>query len=355
MSLRHLPCFAHTLNLVMQDAMSKVREMQVVKNKVKQIVTYFHHSVKASDKLRELQQQHGVPVKKLIQDVETRWNSTFYMLERFTQQSDLITTTLCLLGRNDLCLTGDEISLVTKAVAVLEYFDEATREFSSEKFTSLSKVIPIVRGLQDSLQDTDDMEDQMTSQNFLLSEELSRQLSQRFSKLEGTYMIGAATILDPRFKKIPFSDSSNIKAIEERLLSVLRSKYSNNGPDTSLPQPEVSQEPRVGKKTLWKIFDTKAGKTAQVTSNPTTEVHIELWRYFEEPRISRCEDPLSWWEKKSAIFPNLSEIARKILSVPASSVPSQRLFSKAGELISQRRSTLKDENVNMILLLNKNM
>lgn len=224
MSLRHLPCFAHTLNLVVQDSLKNVEEMQAVKDKVKQIVGFFHHSVKASDKLSQLQQQHDVPVKKLIQEVETRWNSTYYMLERFIQESDLVTTTLCLLGRNDLCLNSDELGLIKKAVSILEYFDEATKELSSENFTSLSKVIPIIRGLQDSLQCTD--MDVHTLKDFSLCEELRKQMNRRFSAVEGVFIMGAATILDPRFKKLPFSNASNSKAVEERLLSILRSMYS---------------------------------------------------------------------------------------------------------------------------------
>ncbi len=45
MNLRHLPCFVHTLNLVVQDSVKNVREMQITKDKVKQIVVFFHHSV----------------------------------------------------------------------------------------------------------------------------------------------------------------------------------------------------------------------------------------------------------------------------------------------------------------------
>lgn len=45
-----------------------------MQEKVGKIVTYFHHSVKASDKLNGLQEHHSLPIKKLIQDVETRKN-----------------------------------------------------------------------------------------------------------------------------------------------------------------------------------------------------------------------------------------------------------------------------------------
>jgi len=37
------------------------------------------------------------------------------------------------------------------------------------------------------------------------------------------------------------------------------------------------------------------------------------------------------------------------------SVPSERLFSKAGEVVAARRSNIKPKNVDRILILNKNL
>ena len=48
---RHLPCFAHTLNLVVKDALKADEEIMRIQHKTKEIVTFFHHCVKASDKL----------------------------------------------------------------------------------------------------------------------------------------------------------------------------------------------------------------------------------------------------------------------------------------------------------------
>ena len=77
-AVKHLPCFAHTLNLVVQQAVQAIVDL---KTKVKNIVTYFHQSTVAAAKLEELQEQmrpNQAPLK-LKNDVVTRWNSTQHM------------------------------------------------------------------------------------------------------------------------------------------------------------------------------------------------------------------------------------------------------------------------------------
>ena len=50
----------------------------------------------------------------------------------------------------------------------------------------------------------------------------------------------------------------------------------------------------------------------------------------------------------------LSEVARSVLAVPATSVPSEKIFSKAGQIVSKRRASLKSNHVDMMIFLNKN-
>lgn len=70
--------------------------------------------------------------------------------------------------------------------------------------------------------------------------------------------------------------------------------------------------------------------------------------------LPRDSDPLEWWREysTSSLSSRISLIAKDVLATPATSVPSERVFSKAGELISARRSCLKSDNVDMILFLN---
>lgn len=319
-----------------------------MQEKIKRIVSFFHHSVKASDKLCEIQDQNNMQKKKLIMDVETRWNSTFFMMNRFLEQRENITTTLCLLGKTVMCLDGDELEVVRNAVGLLEPYEEATREMSAEKFTSLSKVIPVARALQEC-------NSNMPASP--LGTELKRQLQRRFPAVEQMFSLAAATLLDNRFKKMPFADVGNIKSIEDRLCSLMRSKYSTESvpPAAGLPSENDSKEMQVGKGSLWRTFDEKVHQDMKTKQSTASGPHIELRRYLEEALIPRGADPLQWWEKHSSLFPKLQRLAKKYLSIPATSVPAERLFSKAGELVSHRRSALSDENINMILFLYKNL
>ena len=89
---KHLPCFAHTLNLVVQDSLKADKDLSEIQKKCRNIVSYFHRSSKATDKLMAVQADLKVQNHKPVQDVDTRWNSVFYMFERLIEQH----ATLCL-------------------------------------------------------------------------------------------------------------------------------------------------------------------------------------------------------------------------------------------------------------------
>ena len=82
---------------------------------------------------------------------------------------------------------------------------------------------------------------------------------------------------------------------------------------------------------------------------------MEMRHYLQEKNIPHHDDPLAWWKERAAQYPHLQQLAKKYLCIPATSVAAERLFSKAGELISKRRACLKPKNVNMLLFLNKNL
>ena len=74
------PCFLHMLQLAIQDGIMSQRSVSDMIARSKRVVTYFNHSALACDRLTKIQEDLNLPKKKLIQNVPTRWNSTFYLL-----------------------------------------------------------------------------------------------------------------------------------------------------------------------------------------------------------------------------------------------------------------------------------
>ena len=65
---------------------------------------------------------------------------------------------------------------------------------------------------------------------------------------------------------------------------------------------------------------------------------------------------LEFWKSQSTILPKLSALARKVLGPPSSRTPSERLFSKAGNVFTAKRTNLSSEKLDDLLFLmwNKN-
>ncbi|KAG8231182.1 hypothetical protein J437_LFUL007942 [Ladona fulva] len=95
--------------------LSKVSDVQAIIGKVKTIVTFFKHSVVASDKLRQLQIDHGIAandVLKLKKDVHTRWNSTYFIIDRLIALSHYVVSVLLQNPYSPPMLSGYELDVL---------------------------------------------------------------------------------------------------------------------------------------------------------------------------------------------------------------------------------------------------
>ena len=80
----------------------------------------------------------------------------------------------------------------------------------------------------------------------------------------------------------------------------------------------------------------------------------EIRKYEAEEPLSLDEEPLKWWKTRESHLKYLSQLVRKTFCITASSVPSERPFSAAGNFISEKRSSLSPENVDILLFLHEN-
>lgn len=88
---------------------------------------------------------------KLINDVKTRWNSTYFMFERFISVREPLTCELTVLG-NELELPSTaEFVVLDEVTRILKPFQQVTEELSAEKNVSASNVIVMIKDLMRAL------------------------------------------------------------------------------------------------------------------------------------------------------------------------------------------------------------
>lgn len=102
---------------------------------------------------------------------------------------------------------------------------------------------------------------------------------------------------------------------------------------------------------LWEHFDQKITESATVQI-PQSSATVIVKQYLDLPYLARKEDPLQFWEQRKKVFSNLHKIALKYLCIPATSVLSERVFSKAGLVCNQRRNRLESKKLDQIIFLN---
>jgi len=184
------------------------------------------------------------------------------------------------------------------------------------------------------------------------------EMQKRFSKVEQIEKLADATCLDPRFKKHAFINS---KAADDAVKKVT-SAAAHNHPSHS--EEEEGQDPAAAASTgamFWEDFDERVANTRASTSSDrttpstSTAAMMEMRAYLAEPLLPRTSDPLAWWEMCSPVFKTLCEVMRTRLCIVATSVPSERIFSKTGQIITDRRNRLSPSKVRELVFLNANL
>lgn len=160
MGLSHLPCTAHKLNLIVQKALelsdneeigpddnTDESDLKKIFKKCRNIVGFFKRSEVGNRMLVEKQKQLGnETVLKLKQDVRTRWNSTFLMLERLIKLKEPLTIVMMTLKGAPTNLSSEEWNIIEDMIPLLRPFDKLTVELSAEHYPMISMVIPLIRG-----------------------------------------------------------------------------------------------------------------------------------------------------------------------------------------------------------------
>jgi hypothetical protein len=155
-----------------------------------------------------------------------------------------------------------------------------------------------------------------------------------------------STILDPRIKSMGNKIEEEeilCKNYEEFKENYLPTPIESRAPSPTPSETSVTNLIPIYRPRLFSIFDQNQLKASN-----------EVEEYLKEDKISHNQCPFNWWLNKKDKYPILAKMARIHLAIPATSTPSERLFSDAGNLLSAKRTKINSELFKSIMFLKRN-
>lgn len=302
------------------------------------------------------QKQCGVDVpKKLIQDVNTRWNSTFYMLERFVEsEHNSVRSTVAILDSTLPILTSEEWTILKEQINKLSLFQDATKAVSGESYISESLVIVLAGGLHKACERM--LQFQWSSEmSRNVVRELQSGVRSRMGNVKYSTRLAISTILDPPFKMLPFQnqDANAKKALIGSVADLIskineKVKGSNDVVEVESPAKKVQEVQEKLNFSVWDSFDKCVSVHVPVEPSNSSRAIVEVQRYLEDGLLPRHENPMLWWSQQKYNYPYLSVLVRH----KCCTVPYERLFSKAGNVLTDRRTRLTAGKLQKLLFLN---
>ena len=296
---------------------------------------------------------------KLIQDVSTRWNSSYMMVKRllnlrvpvFAVLHDESVTKAS--DRAILDMTDNNWKVLESILPVLEPFVDATEILGKEDSPTGSQVFVLLGSLFQTLNDSE-LDNGVCKD---LKSKIKLGLMKRFhvdasgtpndSVVESSPLV-LALALDPRYKSLKTLTARQREIVKGRIAVLLDDEVKNSTEgDANTEAKEEEPKPKVAKVTDCLIGDI----TFDLTS---IESNSDEYSEFIKETI-RIPNPLNWWELSETRYPKLAILAKRYLCIPATSIPSERVFSVAGQTVSKLRASLDKDTVNEILFLHKHL
>ena len=128
------------------------------------------------------------------------------------------------------------------------------------------------------------------------------------------------------------------------------SEMSDHDGVSIVPPPKRSRQ----SEGIWNCFDESIEKCGAAIVGETDD--MDIVQYLREPLIPfhRANSYL-WWNENKHRFVQLSQLARRYLAPPPTSVASARLFSTAGDIYDEKRNRLAPERAEMLLFIKQTL
>ncbi|XP_046316688.1 zinc finger BED domain-containing protein 4-like [Marmota monax] len=340
-----LPCFSHTVDLIVSEAIKSQRMVQSLLSAARKLCERVQRSPTAREKLAALQREYELPQHHLVQDVPSRWSTSLHMLERLLEQKRAINEMSIECSFREL-ISCDQWEVMQSVCHALRPFDAASREMSVHVST-LSQVIPMIHILSRKVEML--FGETMGIDTMLKS--LKEAMASRLSATLHDPRYAFATLLDPRYKASLFTEEEAEQYRQDliRELEILNSTSEDTAASDGCDSGPQSRDSGGGE-SLWSLV-------AKVEGRERRERLPEdmVLAYLEEEVLEHSCDPLAYWNLKRSSWPGLSTLAVRFLGCPPSTVPSEKLFSTPTENGSFGQPWLMMEHFEKFIFLKVNL
>lgn len=386
---QHFVCFAHIINLGVQDFLNllklgehdyvntisgsasdseidnwenydddlKVQDPATATVKIRLLAKKIKVSEQILEKFKACCQTANVTFLKPVLDIKTRWNSSLDMINWAIKMK----TPINLLCENNedfykFTITSNEWNLIHQVFNYLKPFKTISNLLSGEKYPSISMVVITINALLDKLEKwafelDKENRDEIDEQIIMALQSARNKILKHYNKTNWIYCV--ALILDPRHKLDSFNLTQWGQDMKQTAVSKFENIYKNCYYKQNLNQlPDYSR--KLTEETTHDDFDIDISYLFQKADNrmETHDWKEEINKYLETNRADEDEDILLWWWKNEKNYPCLSAMAKDIFSIMATSVPSERCFSKANLIITKLRNRLNYVSSRSLLCLN---
>ena len=235
--------------------------------------------------------------------------------------------------------SDEEFSSMVVYIDVMKPLVSITEAIGAQKWLTISTIRPLLHKLL-QLQLVETSTDSRLVKK--IKTEMLADLQVQYTG-ELLLLLSKAAFHDPRLKSLAFLSSSEKEKVttavqDEAILGPVESTVGDSGESS---QPPAAKKAK-GEHQLFEIIDDiinpKSTEDEGLTFTGYQKVCAEMSMYSSEPATT--ENPLLWWKANSFHYPLLSSLAKKYLSIPATSVPSERAFSTVGRTHSKQETSL---------------
>ncbi len=102
---------------------------------------------------------------------------------------------------------------------------------------------------------------------------------------------------------------------------------------------------------IWSFHDNLVNSRINTQGDTLGRINISFHLYLQLPVVERSENPLVFWFRNKVIYPDLYKLVQKYFSVLGTSIPSERVFSKAGNTITSKRNRFDLKRVEKLIFM----